>query len=176
MARQQLGVAPTNTLDAATKAYADKKEPAIATGTTTQYWRGDKSWQSLNAAAVGIITPAGTIVGTSDTQVLTNKDLSSSTNIFPSAMQTKTVATFNIAGTLGAIAGNKHIYLLQSGAAPTMPTAVGNTSLYSIKNTTTGSITLLTTSGQTIDGSTSILLSPYVSVDIVSDNANWWVL
>lgn len=29
-------------------------EPAIATGTTSQYWRGDKTWQNLNKAAVGL--------------------------------------------------------------------------------------------------------------------------
>lgn len=32
----------------------NNKEPAIAVGTTTQYWRGDKSWQTLNATAVGL--------------------------------------------------------------------------------------------------------------------------
>jgi hypothetical protein len=30
------------------------KEPAITAGTTAQYWRGDKSWQTLNKAAVGL--------------------------------------------------------------------------------------------------------------------------
>jgi hypothetical protein len=30
------------------------KEPTIASGTTAQYWRGDKSWQTLNASAVGL--------------------------------------------------------------------------------------------------------------------------
>jgi hypothetical protein len=29
-------------------------EPAIAAGTTSQYWRGDKSWQTLNKSAVGL--------------------------------------------------------------------------------------------------------------------------
>ena len=29
-------------------------EPKITAGTTAQYWRGDKSWQTLNAAAVGL--------------------------------------------------------------------------------------------------------------------------
>ena len=29
-------------------------EPAIASGTTAQYWRGDKSWQTLNKSAVGL--------------------------------------------------------------------------------------------------------------------------
>lgn len=30
------------------------KEPPISVGTTAQYWRGDKSWQTLNSAAVGL--------------------------------------------------------------------------------------------------------------------------
>ncbi|CAB4154019.1 Intramolecular chaperone auto-processing domain containing protein [uncultured Caudovirales phage] len=32
----------------------DAKEDDIAAGTTAQYWRGDKSWQTLNKAAVGL--------------------------------------------------------------------------------------------------------------------------
>jgi hypothetical protein len=38
------------------------KEPTIAAGTTAQYWRGDKSWQTLNKAAVGL----GNVDNTSD--------------------------------------------------------------------------------------------------------------
>lgn len=30
------------------------KEPSIAAGTTGQYWRGDKSWQTLDKTAVGL--------------------------------------------------------------------------------------------------------------------------
>ena len=30
------------------------KEPAIATGSTSQFWRGDKSWQALNPVYVGL--------------------------------------------------------------------------------------------------------------------------
>jgi hypothetical protein len=30
------------------------KEPTIATGTTSQYWRGDKTWQTLDKTAVGL--------------------------------------------------------------------------------------------------------------------------
>lgn len=30
------------------------KEDSITAGTTSQYWRGDKSWQTLNATAVGL--------------------------------------------------------------------------------------------------------------------------
>jgi len=33
---------------------ASPREPVIAPGTTAQYWRGDKSWQPLDKAAVGL--------------------------------------------------------------------------------------------------------------------------
>lgn len=32
----------------------DGKEPAITAGNTTQYWRGDKTWQTLDKSAVGL--------------------------------------------------------------------------------------------------------------------------
>jgi hypothetical protein len=38
------------------------KEPTIAAGTTSQYWRGDKSWQTLDKSAVGL----GNVDNTSD--------------------------------------------------------------------------------------------------------------
>lgn len=38
------------------------KEPSITAGTTSQYWRGDKSWQTLNKSAVGL----GNVDNTSD--------------------------------------------------------------------------------------------------------------
>lgn len=38
------------------------KEDTIAAGTTAQYWRGDKTWQTLNKAAVGL----GDVDDTSD--------------------------------------------------------------------------------------------------------------
>jgi len=58
------------------------KEPAITAGTTAQYWRGDKSWQTLNATAVGL----GNVDNTSNateraaTATLTNKTISGASN------------------------------------------------------------------------------------------------
>lgn len=40
----------------------DGKEPVIAAGTTGQYWRGDKTWQTLSKTAVGL----GNVDNTSD--------------------------------------------------------------------------------------------------------------
>lgn len=47
------------------------KENTIAAGTIAQYWRGDKSWQTLNSAAVGL----GNVNNTSDA----NKPVSTAT-------------------------------------------------------------------------------------------------
>ncbi len=50
---------PISTL---TQTALNAKEPTITAGTTGQYWRGDKSWQTLNSTAVGL----GNVDNTSD--------------------------------------------------------------------------------------------------------------
>jgi len=44
----------TGATDAAAGNHTHAYEPTITAGTTSQYWRGDKSWQTLNATAVGL--------------------------------------------------------------------------------------------------------------------------
>lgn len=41
-------------ISTATQTALNGKEASIAAGTVAQYWRGDKTWQALNAAAVGL--------------------------------------------------------------------------------------------------------------------------
>ena len=48
-----------NTLDGK---HAVELEPAIETGTTAKYWRGDKAWQTLNQAAVAGLTTADDVI------------------------------------------------------------------------------------------------------------------
>lgn len=54
-------------------------EPAITAGTINDYWRGDKSWQTLNKSAVGLSNVDNTSDATknSATATLTNKTLTS---------------------------------------------------------------------------------------------------
>jgi hypothetical protein len=47
----------------------NSKEPGITPGTTAQYWRGDKSWQTLDKSAVGL----GNVDNTSDLSKDLNK-------------------------------------------------------------------------------------------------------
>jgi hypothetical protein len=60
----------------------------------------------------------------------------------------------------------------------TLPTAVGFSGLtFTIKNSGAGTITLATTSAQTIDGaSTKSLSSQYSSIVVASDGANWMTI
>ncbi len=74
----------------------------------------------------------------------------------------------------GSTANTDYVYLCSGTFTITLPTAVGNTNLYTIKNVGTGIITIATTSSQTIDGvTTQVLPTQYGSVGIVSDNSNW---
>jgi hypothetical protein len=54
-----------------------------------------------------------------------------------------------------------------------MPTAVGNTNRYTIKNVHTAAITISTTSSQTIDGATTLTIQPNASVGLFSNGSNW---
>lgn len=58
---QGTAIADTYVASAATW---NAKEPAITAGTTGQYWRGDKSWQTLNATAVGLGAVENTALST----------------------------------------------------------------------------------------------------------------
>lgn len=61
----------------------------------------------------------------------------------------------------------------------TLPTAVGIVKSFSVKRKdgTGNTLTLNTTSSQTIDGTTSISISTqYQSITVVSDNSNWYII
>jgi hypothetical protein len=64
-ANRTLAIAKATTLVDGYLAAADfttfnNKEGAITAGTTAQYWRGDKTWQTLNQASVAGLTTAST--------------------------------------------------------------------------------------------------------------------
>lgn len=70
-----------------------------------------------------------------------------------------------------------YIYFANAGLSVTLPTAVGNNNLYTIKNISNSSVLVLTTSAQTIDGSANALLPVQnQSLDLLSNNANWQVI
>ena len=84
----------------------------------------------------------------------------------------RTVQTVTGSVTLGSV--GDFVVFIGSGGAPILPTAVGNSSRYSLKNTHTADRSIATTSSQTIDGAAAPLtLPPGATVELVSDGANW---
>lgn len=77
----------------------------------------------------------------------------------------------------GSTAYTDYVYLASGTTTLTLPTAVGNTNLYTVKNTGSNTVTIATTSAQTIDGSSSATLPvANTSLSLISDNANWRVV
>lgn len=87
---------------------------------------------------------------------------------------TRTISSVSTTTAAAAAASTDYVYLCTGTFTITLPTAVSNKNLYTVKNIGSGTITVATTSAQTIDGSTTApILVQYTSLDIISDNANW---
>ncbi len=70
-----------------------------------------------------------------------------------------------------------YVYIANAGLQVTLPTAIGNLNLYTIKNTAASSVLIGVTAGQTIDGSSSALLPvQYQSLDLISNGSVWSVI
>lgn len=92
-----------------------------------------------------------------------------------SGMQ-RSVNTVVVNTTAGATAATDYVYIA-TGLTLTLPTAVGNTNLYTVKNVGSSSVLVATTGGQTVDGSASAPI--YVdnqALDFISDNSNWRIV
>ncbi len=79
------------------------------------------------------------------------------------------------------LAGNAedtdYIYLVSGTTTLTLPSAVANTNVYTVKNVGVNTVTIATSSAQTIDGSgTAPMPVPNTSLTLVSDGANWNVI
>ena len=90
---------------------------------------------------------------------------------------TRSINNISTATTAAAASTTDYVYLISGTTTLTLPTAVGNTNRYTLKNVGTNIVTINTTSSQTIDGSTSITMSVrYTALDVISDGTNWNIL
>lgn len=89
----------------------------------------------------------------------------------------RSVSSVSTATAAGATAKTDYVYFVSGTTTLTLPTAVSNSNLYTVKNTGGNTVTIATTSSQTIDGSLTITLPvANTSVDIVSDGSNWRIV
>jgi hypothetical protein len=89
------------------------KEPVIAPGSTSQYWRGDKSWQVLNKASVGL----NLVDNTSDI----NKPISIATQTVLDTKAPIDTPTFTGKVTIEASTAGSAAIRAPHGAVPTTP-------------------------------------------------------
>ena len=127
------------------------------------------TYNSTQVTSGGSLT-WGSITGTISSQTDLQTALNGKTN-------TKILAVISANTTAPATANTDYVYLVSGTTTVTLPTAVGNTSLYTVKRVGSGVVTVATTSAQTIDGSASAPINvQYTSLSLVSDGANWNIL
>ncbi|EKF23015.1 hypothetical protein C731_3020 [Mycolicibacterium hassiacum DSM 44199] len=103
-------------------------EAAIPAGTTAQYWRGDKTWQTLNKAAVGL----GNVDNTSDaaknsaTATLTNKTMSGANNTFTD-IPVSALGVGRVDGSRNGVATSLSIWVGTAAQYAAIPTKDPNT-------------------------------------------------
>jgi hypothetical protein len=76
----------------------------------------------------------------------------------------------------GSTALTDYVYIFTGAGTLTLPTAVGNTNSYTVKNRHTSNITVSFTGGQNADGSTSITIVPNQSLDFISNGSNYVII
>jgi hypothetical protein len=90
---------------------------------------------------------------------------------------TKSINSVSTNTAAGSSASTDYFYFASGTINITLPTAVGNNNNYVIKNVGTGTITIDTTSSQTIDGSlTAPIKVQNLSLTLISDGANWNII
>lgn len=128
-----------------------------ATHITIQYYAGGSPPPSTASVLATVTQQSGIMAGTG---------ISRSVN----SVSTNTAA--------GNGANVDYVYLVSGTTTITLPTAVGNTNRYTIKNSGVGVVSIATTSSQTIDDSASPITInvQYVSIDLISDGTNWEII
>lgn len=142
------------------------KEGTITAGTTAQYWRGDKSWQTLDRAAVGL----GNVDNTSDL----NKPVSTATQ---AAIDAKVGVLWNVrvlTASATAAAGDWCDCDATSGAITiTLPSVATNTGKTILVCKTDSSGNAVTIAG-TINGATNLDITVQYTVITLSSNGTEW--
>lgn len=89
---------------------------------------------------------------------------------------TRSISSISTPTTAGATAATDYVFKCTATLTLTLPTAVGNQNLYTVK-VTAGTTTVACNGAQTIDGSSTAVLSvANTSLTLISDNANWLVV
>jgi len=107
----------------------------------------------------------------------TGGGLSQWASVVSSGGFTRTTSIISVSSTIAAAASTDYVIFANVGIQTVLPTAIGNTNRYTIKNYANSSVLVTTTAGQTIDDSDTALLSTkYQSLDLISNGSIWGVI
>jgi hypothetical protein len=73
----------------------------------------------------------------------------------------------------GSNANTQYYYSFSASGQLTLPTAIANTCIYTVKNASVVNITVVFTGGQNADGTTTITIIPQQSLTFISNNTNY---
>jgi hypothetical protein len=136
-------------------------EPKITAGTTTQYFRGDKSWQTLDKTVIGL----GNVDNTSDA----NKPISTATQ---AALDFKApLASPTLTGTPVAPTASAGTNTTQIATTAFVTTAVGAVTIADASNTVKGKIQLAGDLGGSNDATNPTISTGAISTAKLADNA-----
>lgn len=134
---------------------------------------------SNNPSTLGRYTDLNIKPGNNITLTYVNNDNLKTTDLTIAASgggTSRNISTVSVSSVVAATASTDIVIIASAGIKLTMPTAVSNTNLYTIKNTSTSSVLVVANGSETIDGSANITLTTqYTSVDLISDNSNFQV-
>jgi hypothetical protein len=162
----------------ATQTFVDKS--------TTQTVAGNKTFSGSNAYgtpasivltnATGLPISGISTTGTASSTTYLRGDGAWATVSGGSGI-TRSINSISTATSAGSSATTDYVYFCTATLTLTLPTAASNTNLYTINNTSaSGTITVATTSSQTINGSTTVTIAAGSSLDLVSNGSNWYVV
>jgi hypothetical protein len=104
-------------------------------------------------------------------------DASTTGNILASVGSPQPNSFVSVSDNYTTLSSDKIVKQTASGKIITLLTAVGRTGQeFIIKNSSTGSMTIATTSSQTIDGDLTGMISSDESLTVASDGANWIII
>ncbi len=98
-------------------------------------------------------------------------------SVLASAGITRTRSVLSVSSTLAAASATDYVFFTNVGVNLTLPTALSNTNLYTIKNTAASSVLVSAPAGQDIDGSTTALMTTVnQSLSFISNGSVWGVV